>query len=110
MSYVVLCDFDGTIVDIDTAVFVLERFADPAWKVYDEQFEKGEITLEECLKKQFATVKASRRQIEKELNGAVNLRRGFQELVNYCSRRRIPVVIASAGLDFVIDYLLRQWH
>jgi len=109
VRYVVLCDFDGTVVDIDTAVFVLERFADPVWKVYDEQFERGEITLEECLQKQFSTVKVSEQKITKKLNGAVNLRRGFKELINYCRLNGILVVIVSAGLDFVIDYLLQQW-
>jgi len=109
VGYVVLCDFDGTIVDIDTAVFVLERFADPVWRVYDEQYEKGEITLEECLQKQFATVKASRQEIQKKLASAVNLRRGFKEFVLLCHRLEIPVMVVSAGLDFVINHLLQQW-
>jgi len=106
LSYVILTEPSWTLTRL---FLVLERFADPVWKVYDEQYERGEITLKDCLQKQFATVNASRQQIEKELNGAVNLRRGFKELANYCGRRGIPVVIASAGLDFVIDYLLRQW-
>lgn len=109
VSFVVLCDFDGTIVNIDTAVFVLERFADPVWKVYDEQFERGEITLEECLRKQFSTVKASKQEIKRKLKSSVDLRLGFKELVNHCRGRGIPVVIVSAGLDFVIDFLLKQW-
>lgn len=109
VNYVVLCDFDGTIVDIDTAVFVLEEFADPVWKVYDEQFERGEMTLEECLQKQFATVKASKQEIKKQLDGAAELRQGFEELVDHCHQLAIPVVVVSAGLDFVIDHLLQQY-
>ena len=43
MSFVVLCDFDGTAVTIDTSVFILQRFAAAEWRVFDEQFEKGEL-------------------------------------------------------------------
>ncbi len=110
MGHVVLSDFDGTIADIDTAVFVLENFADPVWRLYDEEYERGKTTLEECLQKQFATVKASRQKILNRLESAVHMRRGFKELVHHCSQVEIPFVIVSAGLDFVIDHLLRKWN
>ena len=35
MNLIVLCDFDGTIVNIDTALFLLEKFVDDDWKSYD---------------------------------------------------------------------------
>jgi 2,3-diketo-5-methylthio-1-phosphopentane phosphatase len=106
LSLVVLSDFDGTAVNIDTCVHVLEKFAKEDWRVYDEQFERGELTLEECLKKQFSTVRAPRDELLTEVEQAASLRGGLVEFIEYCQAKQFPFVIASAGLDFAIDHLL----
>jgi 2-hydroxy-3-keto-5-methylthiopentenyl-1-phosphate phosphatase len=41
----VLCDFDGTTTEVDTAEFVLGMFAQGDWRAIDALFEKGDITL-----------------------------------------------------------------
>lgn len=106
MDLVVISDFDGTIVDIDTVEYVLNQFAKGEWRIYEEQFAKGEITLEECMQKQFSLVKASKKQILKELENAVHFRANFEKLTEYCAIHSIPLIIASAGLDFVIKHFL----
>jgi 2,3-diketo-5-methylthio-1-phosphopentane phosphatase len=103
---VVLCDFDGTTTDVDTAEFVLRTFARGDWRTTEVLFEKGKITLEECLRKQFSLVRASREQILSALEGVATLRPGFEEFARYCKDRGIPLVIVSAGLDFVIKHFL----
>lgn len=52
MECVVLTDFDGTMVTIDTAEFVLDKFVDGDWRVIVEQLEKGGVTFEESLKRE----------------------------------------------------------
>jgi 2-hydroxy-3-keto-5-methylthiopentenyl-1-phosphate phosphatase len=104
---VVLCDFDGTIIDIDTAEFVLDMFAHGDWRAIEALFERGEITLEECLKRQFSPVRVSKKEILKALKGAATLRPGFEEFASYCKNRGIRLVIVSAGLDFVIKHFLQ---
>jgi 2-hydroxy-3-keto-5-methylthiopentenyl-1-phosphate phosphatase len=106
LSFAVLSDFDGTVVNIDTCVHVLRKFAKEDWRVYDEQFERGALTLEECLKRQFSTVTAPRSAIISEIAQAASFRDGFAELIQYCRARGVPFIIASAGLDFAIDHLL----
>jgi 2-hydroxy-3-keto-5-methylthiopentenyl-1-phosphate phosphatase len=108
MQLVVLCDFDGTITTLDTAEWVLSKYASYNWRVFDKQFERGEITLEECLNKQFSLVKASKNQILKELEFIVAFREGFKEFAEFCRNSNIPLVIVSAGLDFVIEHFLRK--
>lgn len=108
MDLAVLCDFDGTIAEIDTAVFVLERFGQGDWRVLDRQYERGQITLEECLRKQFSLVVATKEEILNELDEIVTFRPGFERLVRYCKEKSIPFIIVSAGLDFVINHFLRQ--
>ncbi len=112
MSLVVLCDFDGTILDIDTSVFILTKLAKEEWKIFDEQLERGEITLEECLRKQFSTVRASKTRILKEIGRVPTVRPNFEKLVDFCGVQRIPLILVSAGLDFIIKHFLevKGWH
>ena len=106
MGLVVLCDFDGTIAEIDTAMIVFKRFIDGNWKIFNERLDRGEITLEQCMRDQFSMIKAPNSVILKELDLDVAFRPGFNELVNYCRDNQIPFEIVSAGLDFVINHLL----
>ncbi len=106
MDLAVLCDFDGTIAEIDTAVVVFNRFIDGNWKIFNEQLDRGEITLEQCMRKQFSMTKAPKSVILDELDLDIAFRPGFEGLVDYCSNNQIPFEIVSAGLDFVIDHLL----
>jgi 2-hydroxy-3-keto-5-methylthiopentenyl-1-phosphate phosphatase len=108
MRLVVLCDFDGTITIVDTAEWILSKYAHHDWRGLDKQFEKGEVSLEECLNKQFSNVQVSKNQVLKDLENVVVFRQGFKDFVEYCRHRGIPIVIVSAGLDFVIDYFLRK--
>jgi 2,3-diketo-5-methylthio-1-phosphopentane phosphatase len=104
---VVLCDFDGTITEVDTAEFVLCTFAHGDWRTIEALFEKGEITLEECLRRQFSLVRASRTQMLNALEGVATFRPGFEEFARHCKGSDIPLVIVSAGLDFVIEHFLK---
>jgi len=106
MRLVVLSDFDGTIVDVEMSDFILSKFAEGDWKIFDEQLERGEITLEECVQRQFAMVRVPEAVIIKELDKVASFRPNFGKLVDYCSARKIPLVVVSGGLDFVIRHFL----
>jgi 2,3-diketo-5-methylthio-1-phosphopentane phosphatase len=108
MTFVILCDFDGTIVDIDTAEYLLEKFGQGNWQQYDMQLEQGEITLEECMIKQYAMIKTPKAVLLEDLANAATMRPHFDSLVAYCKARKIPLIIVSAGLDFCITYFLEK--
>ena len=103
----VLCDFDGTIVNIDTAEYTLDRFAEGDWKALDEKLDKSEIPLEECMGLQFEMVKTSRDEIVRELDRVTETRPGFEEMVTCCEKMNVPLTITSAGLDFYIEHFLK---
>jgi 2-hydroxy-3-keto-5-methylthiopentenyl-1-phosphate phosphatase len=109
MKLAVLSDFDGTVTLNDTFENVAEKFAQGDWRAVDDQYVKGEITLEECLRRQGAMVRASQSQILEELDQVTKFRPGFDNLIDYCETNCYPLVLVSAGLDFVIrHFLMRQ--
>src|SRR2546427_11610764 len=81
MKLAVLTDFDGTVTLNDTFQNVAEKFAQGDWRAVDDQYVKGEITLEECLRRQGAMVRASKSQILDELDGVTRFRPDFDNLV-----------------------------
>ena len=108
MMFAILCDFDGTIVNLDAAEFLLNKFVNEDWKKFDEQLEREEITLEECMEKQYSLLKAPKAVMLKELEKGIFFRSNFDKLVEYCRTQNFPFVIVSAGLDFIIKHFLEQ--
>lgn len=106
MDFAVLSDFDGTITEIDTAVLVFNKFINGNWRIFNEQLDRGEITLEQCMREQFSMIKAPKSVILKELELDTAFRPGFEELVNFCNDNQVPFEIVSAGLDFMVNHLL----
>ena len=107
---VLLSDFDGTIANIDTAAFALRKFSTGDWEILEKQFESGEITFEECLRKQFAMLNAPKNRIIETVDEAASLRPHFVQLVSYCEAHSIRFIIVSGGLDFCINHLLKKNH
>jgi 2-hydroxy-3-keto-5-methylthiopentenyl-1-phosphate phosphatase len=108
MKLAVLSDFDGTVTLNDTFEHVAEKFAEGDWRAVDDLYVKGEITIEECLRRQGAMVKVSESQILDELDQVTKFRPGFDNLIEYCNTNQYPLVLVSAGLDFVIRHFLAQ--
>ncbi len=107
-SLAVLCDFDGTITLTDTFEYILRKFAIGDWKKFDEQYEKGEISLQECLRNQGRLVRTPEMVLTAEMERVTGFRPNFDKLVQYCRTNKVPLVAVSAGLDFVIKDLLRM--
>jgi 2,3-diketo-5-methylthio-1-phosphopentane phosphatase len=105
---VILIDFDGTIVTIDTAEYVLDKFAGKDWRIIDEQLERGEITFEESLVREFAMLKVSEKQMLDALEPATHFRPNFEKMIEYCRMHSFPLVVVSGGLDFSIRHFLGQ--
>lgn len=102
---IVLCDFDGTITLEDTCEKILKQFVKRNWQQYDLALEKGTLSLHECMQVQFGMIKAEKSTIV-EFVRHMSLREGFVEFVHFCKTLEIPIVVVSAGLDFVIESIL----
>ncbi len=107
-GWVVVCDFDGTVTTEDISEAILAEYADPVWEKIDEEYERGEIDLEECIDRQFALVKAPRAELLEFVRQKAVLRPHFREFASWCQASGLELVLLSAGLDFYIEAILAR--
>jgi 2-hydroxy-3-keto-5-methylthiopentenyl-1-phosphate phosphatase len=99
----VLCDFDGTIMMDDVAELILKRFSKPGWERFNNLLATGKITVEECVRKEYAMIRASSVEEVAEFASRLNrLRPGFKTFLRHCLAQNIAFVVVSAGIDFCI--------
>jgi len=102
----VVSDFNGTISKKDLAKLVLARFAEPGWKKYDELFAAGKISFRQCFQNEYSLLEAkSKREILNLIRNDCELRKGFKEFSQICSKSKIRIIVASKGLDFMVQHV-----
>jgi 2-hydroxy-3-keto-5-methylthiopentenyl-1-phosphate phosphatase len=108
MKTLVQCDFDGTVTEEDTSFFLLDAFAQGDWRRLLREYKEHKMSVGEFNTKAFAMVKADKPALLEALKGKVKVRAGFHELVNYCLKKGLRLVIVSNGLDFYIKAVLKE--
>lgn len=103
----VLCDFDGTITRADATDALLETFALPAFREWEDRWERGEITSRECLARQVELIRADRAELM-QFVAELPIDEGIITLDRRCAERGIPLMIVSDGLDLIIEAVLQQ--
>lgn len=101
------CDFDGTITLVDATDAVLEAFALPAWREWEERWVNGEITSQECLSRQVGLIRADRDALV-QFAADLPIDEGVLVLDRWCTEQNIPFTIVSDGLDVLIEAVLRR--
>jgi len=105
-------DFDGTLVDPNVAILLVERFAHDGVRVaheVDEQLHRGELTLRQAWDRQAALLRWD--QVPGMTEYAVReipLRSGAHELIDLLAVHDVPTVVVSGGLDFYIRAILER--
>ena len=100
-------DFDGTICEQDISEEILRAFAPPGWLDIDEEFQRGEIGSRECMVRQAALLHGTRQDM---LSLALNnyaIDPAFGRFVEWARQAGIEVAVASDGLGFYIEPMLR---
>jgi len=104
----VQCDFDGTVTEEDVSFFLLDAFAQGDWRRLLQEYKEHRISVGEFNTKSFAMVKADKPALLGVLEGNVKVRAGLHELVNYCLRKGLRLVIVSNGLHFYVKAVLKD--
>ena len=106
VSVAVFCDFDGTITLEDTTDAVLEAFALPEYKEWEEKWEEGEITARECMEQQCRLLRVSPEALRSFLK-EIPIDPGIYALEEQCLAYGAPLTIVSDGIDFLMEEILR---
>jgi len=104
--YAVLCDFDGTVCPTQMMDFLYMQFAASGME-FAQQWEWGEISTQEEIENTFATVDASREEMEAVLE-IITIDPGFPRFLEYCRHNDISLAIVSDGLEWYIAYILAR--
>jgi 2-hydroxy-3-keto-5-methylthiopentenyl-1-phosphate phosphatase len=102
---IVFCDFDGTITLADVTDEILSRLADPAWQDIEREWKEGRIGSRECLERQLALVETTPEKLNAVID-SIPLDPGFAEFVRFVRNQRVPFVVTSDGIDYVIRRVL----
>lgn len=102
-----LVDFDGTVAPDDPTDRLLERFADPLWRVVEGAWQSGQISSRECMQRQVELLRASPEQLDEQIR-SVRIDPGFAPFLEFCRRLRADVKIVSDGFDRVVGAALEN--
>jgi 2-hydroxy-3-keto-5-methylthiopentenyl-1-phosphate phosphatase len=100
-------DFDGTIALEDTTDVILERFAEPEWRIVEAEWLAGRIGSRECLARQVDLIRAFPDEIDDLVEG-IPLDPHFLAFSAMCQDNAIPVTVVSDGLDHVVMKMLAR--
>jgi 2,3-diketo-5-methylthio-1-phosphopentane phosphatase len=101
-----LSDFDGTICPTQMMTYLYEKFADVGSK-YEDLWERGKISTQQEIEMTFATVHATKEQMEASLK-SVSLDPGFPKFLELCHQKEYEFAIVSDGLRWYIKFLLAK--
>jgi len=106
----VVLDFDGTLVDPNVAIILVEEFAENGRKIAHEidlLLHEGKIGLREAWQRQAALLPFDRLpEMAQFVRERVPLRKGAREFLGVAERHSIPVLVVSGGLEFYIREVL----
>jgi len=106
----VVLDFDGTLVDPNVAIVLVEKFAENGRAIaheVDALLHEGRIGLREAWQRQAALLPANRlEEMARFVRETVPLRKGAREFLELMSRHAVPVTLVSGGLEFYIREVL----
>jgi 2-hydroxy-3-keto-5-methylthiopentenyl-1-phosphate phosphatase len=105
---VVLCDFDGTVSEVEASLAILRHFIPGQWERYERPWLEKEISTHDCLGYQFTMLKVPVEKMARFASHNIGLRKGFKEFVAWCRAQGHGLVITSSGVDFYIRAILEH--
>lgn len=108
VKILIQCDFDGTITPEDVSFLILDAFGSRDWRQILREYKEGKISVARFSALAFAAVKADEKTLLGFVREKARIRPGFRELLNYCRRRGLNLVVVSNGLDFYVRFILRN--
>ena len=106
-TWMIQCDFDGTISIEDVTDSLLHRFGRDGWQALEDAWEHGHIGSRECMKGQIALLDLDREALDAHLD-TLTIDPHFPEFVRMARSRGMPVQVVSDGIDYAIHRVLQR--
>ncbi|MBP6822229.1 MAG: HAD-IB family phosphatase [Acidobacteria bacterium] len=106
----IFSDFDGTISEKDTLVFLATNLGGGQKMVQTigRLIREGELTLSEGIAAEMRSIRRPFAEAEKLLREQVRIDPAFIPFAAWCEAKAIPLTILSAGFHQLIDLFIRQ--
>lgn len=102
-----LCDFDNTITSCDVTNLIWDRRLGPGWREeFLPPYYAGTTSHFELMAGAYKRIAATEAELLKDIEGKVEIRPGFLDLLDFCRARSWPFVVVSGGLDFYVRSIL----
>ena len=104
----IFVDFDGTVTDRDSIVFLTERFGAGAEyrKSILRKFEKGELNVFQTIEKELASIHVSWKEAARALKENISVDPEFPDFVHWCCRHNYPISVVSSGIRQVLSLFI----
>lgn len=104
----IYCDFDGTITNRDSIVFLTEKFGggERFRRNVFEQIVSGRLTVYQAIKAELATVQVSWAEAATALKSSIQVDPSFSRLVGWSREQSYYLAVVSSGMVPVINLFL----
>ncbi len=107
----IFCDFDGTITNRDSIVFLTERYG--GGSVFRrrilEEIQSGKLSVFEAIESELASVKIGWEEAVKGLTESIQIDPDFPAFVLWCRNQDFPLTVVSSGIRPVINLFIEEW-
>lgn len=106
----IFTDFDGTITEKDTLVFLATNLGGGPQMVetMGRLIREGNISLRDGIAGEMRSIRATFDTAEKALREQVRIDPGFPAFAAWCREKKFPLTILSAGFHQIIDLFIDQ--
>ena len=106
----IFSDFDGTITETDTLVFLATRLGGGARMVeaIGRLIGEGELSLRDGIAAEMRSIRKPFAEAERLLREEVRIDAGFAPLARWCGEKKIPLTVLSAGFHQIIDMFISR--
>ncbi|MBP7845035.1 MAG: HAD-IB family phosphatase [Proteobacteria bacterium] len=107
-KWIVLSDFDGTLTTKDVGNELCKRFIPQLFDRVNEQYFLGNLNLRAEQKILWEDFPANKELFQKTAQEVGVFRKGVNEFLEKCLLHKIPVFVASCGMDAYIEAVLEK--
>ncbi len=107
-DYLIFCDFDGTIAEVDVGYRMLSEFSVTGNEDLEELWNTRKIGARECLKLEAERINSTREDMLAYVDQFA-LDKTFAKFVEFAEKQGRGITVLSDGLDFYIEHLLGKY-